>query len=151
MKKNPVKKVFLASDLCVIVAVLAVGCAFIPFGSWWSVVGYTITVCGLVMLPLYLHGYKIEGHAGIFRMESVPVARESKDEVLAFLNGDTDELHITASEQGGALVALYHHKKGGEIIAQFFDYTDVMNGVPSPMVTITPAQYDKLKSLCPRK
>ena len=50
-----------------------------------------------------------------------------------------------------AIAGLRRYKNGGEIIAQFFDYTDVMNGVPSPMVTITPAQYDKLKALCPRK
>ena len=151
MKKSPVKKAFLATDILVIAAVVAVGCVLLPFGPGWREFGYIIIACGLVMAPLYLHGYTIEGHGGIFHLEEIPVSRDSKEAVLAFLNGETDELTFTPSEPGGALISLYTHKNGGEILAQYFDYTNVMAGNDTPVIAITVAQYDQLKKLCPKK
>lgn len=151
MKKSPIKKVFLATDILVIAAVLVVGCALLPFGPGWREFGYIIIACGLVMAPLYLHGYTIEGHSGIFRLEEIPVSRDSKEAVLAFLNGETDKLAITPSVPGGALISLYTHKNSGKILAQYFDYSNVMSGNDTPIIAITAAQYDQLKSLCSKK
>lgn len=151
MKKSPVKKAFLATDILVIAAVVAVGCVLLPFGPGWREFGYIIIACGLVMAPLYLHGYTIEGHSGIFHLEEIPVSRDSKEAVLAFLNGETDELAINPSEPGGALISLYTRKNGGEILAQYFDYTNVMAGNDTPVFAITAAQYEQLKKLCPKK
>ena len=58
MKKNPVKKAFLASDILVIAAILAAGVAIILLCYNWRKFGYAIIACGLMMVPLYLHGYK---------------------------------------------------------------------------------------------
>ncbi|MBR0078399.1 MAG: hypothetical protein IJP72_08395 [Bacteroidales bacterium] len=151
MKKSPVKKAFLATDILVIATVLAAGCTLLPFGPGWREFGYIIIACGLVMAPIYLHGYTVEGHSGIFRLEEIPVSRDSKEAVFAFLNGETDELPITPSDPGGALISLYTHKNGGEILAQYFDYTDMMVGNDTPVVAITVAQYDQLKELCSKK
>lgn len=151
MKKSPVKKAFLATDILVIAAVLAAGCVLLPFGPGWREFGYIIIACGLVMAPIYLHGYTVEGHSGIFRLEEIPVSRDSKEMVLAFLNGETDELPISSSEPGGALISLYTHKNGEEILAQYFDYTDMMAGNDTPVVAITVAQYGQLKELCSKK
>ena len=151
MKKSPVKKAFLATDILVIATVLAAGCTLLPFGPGWREFGYIIIACGLVMAPIYLHGYTVEGHSGIFRLEEIPVSRDSKEMVLAFLNGETDELPISSSEPGGALISLYTRKNGGEILAQYFDYTDMMAGNDTPVFAITAAQYEQLKKLCPKK
>ncbi|MBQ7549981.1 MAG: hypothetical protein IJT04_00445 [Bacteroidales bacterium] len=151
MKKNPVKKAFLASDILVIAAIIAAGVAIILLCYNWREFGYAIIACGLMMVPLYLHGYKIEGHSGIFYLEEIPISRESKEVVLSFLNGETDELSITPSESGGALLSLYTHKSGGEILAQYFDYDNVMAGNDMPIVVITSVQYEKLKRLCTKK
>ena len=151
MKKSPVKKAFLATDILVIATVLAAGCTLLPFGPGWREFGYIIIACGLVMAPIYLHGYTVEGHSGIFRLEEIPVSRDSKEAVFAFLNGETDELPITPSDPGGALISLYTHKNGGEILAQYFDYTDMMAGNDTPVFAITAAQYEQLKKLCPKK
>ena len=151
MKKKSVKKVFLATDLCVIVAVLAAGCVLLPFGSGWRELGYVIISCGLSMIPFFLHGYRIEGHPGTFRLEDIPVSRENQDTVLTFLNGETTELDVRHSEQGGAVVSLYSRKNGGEILAQYFDYAQMLNGVEFPIRPITSEQRDKLKQAFAKK
>lgn len=151
MKKNPVKTVFLASDICVIAAVVALGFAFLPFGSGWRELGYVIISCGLSMVPFFHHGYKIEGHVGTFRLEDITVSRENQDIILSFLEGETDELNVKQSDQGGALVSLYHRKGGNEILAQYFDYAQKLKGVEFPIISITPERCEKLKQACPQK
>ena len=151
MKKSPIKRVFLASDICVITAVVVAGCAFLPFGPGWRELGYVIVACGLSMCPFFLHGYKIEGHSGTFRLAELPVSREYQNAVMAFLNGDTDELDVKQSDQGGALVSIYSRKGGGEILAQYFDYAELLKDVEFPIVSLTPERRDKLKAACPQK
>ena len=151
MKKKSVKKVFLATDLCVIVAVLAAGCAFLLFGPGWREIGYLIISCGLFMVPFFRHGYRIEGHPGMFRLEDIPVPRENQDAVLAFLKGETDELNVNRSDQGGALVSIYSRKEGGEILAQYYDYAQKLKGVEFPIQSITSEQRDQLKQAFPKK
>ena len=147
MKKNKnIRKAFLWSDVIVILAVVLMGIAFIPFGPGWRELGYTIIACGLCMTPLYIHGYKITGATGVFREESFPVSRDDKESILSFLKAETPSLDIHRREQGGALISVYYQKNNVQY-AQYYDYTEIIDGESFPVLKITTAQYETLKKL----
>lgn len=147
MKKNKnIKKAYLWSDIIVIFAVILVGIVFLPFGSGWRELGYTVIACALCVIPLYNHGYRIAGVPGVFREESIPVSRDDKESVLSFLKGETPSIDIHRREQGGALISVYYQKKGVRY-AQYYDYTQIMEGECFPVLEISSEQYETLKKL----
>lgn len=147
MKKNKnIRKAFLWSDVIVILAVVLVGIALIPFGSGWRELGYTVIACGVCMIPLYIHGYKITGVSGVFREEGIPVSREDKESILSFLKGESPSFDIHRQEQGGALISVFY-QKNNVLYAQYYDYTEILEGESFPVLKISAEQYETLKKL----
>ena len=148
MKKNKnIQKAFLWSDIIVILSVILTGVAFLPFGTGWQELGYSIIACGLCLAPLYIHGYKIADASGVFHEECIHVSRMDKECIFSFLNGESASIDIHLQEQGGALISLLYQKKKDVYYAQYFDYTQIMEGKTSPVLKISPEQYETLKNL----
>ena len=147
MKKNIVSQKLLTSDWLVLIAVLVVGCVFLPFGTGWRELGIFFFVCGLCLYPFYRHGYKIKGESGLFRVVEIPVSRNDEEEILAFIQGKTTTLTAHSQENGGALLSLYYRKNGGEMFVQYYDYGEILHGKTYPVVKISPEQGETLRKL----
>ena len=147
MKSKEIQKTFLKKDLLILGGLLVAGCVCLPFGIFMRALGITLIITMLCMCPFYIHGYKIKGHNGHFRMKEIPVSRDDETEIAAFLQGKSHELSIQSQENGGALLSLYYRENKPEYFVQYFDYTDVMKGKNAPVVKITTEQYEQLKKL----
>ena len=141
-----VKKTFLPQDIAVLAAVLAAGAACFLLGEGWDGLGVIIILCWAMMVPFYHHGYRIEGHKGLFRLREISLSRENKDEILAFLDGKVEDIDLHPWAKGGALVDVYWRKKDNFRIARYFDYADFMNGINYPLREVSERQVSRLES-----
>lgn len=140
MKEQGVKPVFLLSDIVVMLAVFIPGIICLFLGEDWSGTGVIIILCGLMMVPFYHHGYKLDGHKGVFRKKDVLMPRECKEEILAFLDSKSDVLDLHPRMQGGAVVDVYYRKGTGEAYARYFDYAEFAAGTEYPLHGVAPGQ-----------
>ena len=147
MKNKEIRKIFLKKDLLILGALLLAGCACLPFGIALRGLGITLIITMLCMCPFYIHGYKIKGHNGHFRMKEIPVSRDDETVIAAFLQGKSHELCIQSQENGGALLSLYYRENNPEYFVQYFDYTDIMKGKHAPVVKLTAEQYEQLRKI----
>ena len=145
MKKNTVKSTFLFTDILIIVSVAIVGTALFFMESGWRELGIVIVACALFIIPFCRHGYKIEGKSGTFRMVEFPVTREAEEDVLAFLDGQTDDLVLPNRIEGGALVTVYYKNDHSLQFAQYYDYSQHLQGVEFPLVEISTEQFEILQ------
>ena len=148
--EKQVKKTFLLQDIAILAAIFAAGAACFLLGEGWAGLGGTLIFFGLMMLPFYHHGYRLEGHKGLFRLREISLSRENKDEILAYLDGKSDQLDLHPLMPGGALVDVYWRKSDGHMLARYFDYADFIKGVEYPLREITQAQFDTLLALEPK-
>lgn len=146
MKEQQVKKTFLPQDIAVLAAVFAAGAACFPLGEGWGGLGAIIILCGVMMVPFYHHGYKLEGRKGLFRLKEISLSRENKDEILAWLEGRADSIDLHSWQPGGALVDVYYRKGEDRQFARYFDYADFANGVEYPLHEVTKEQIATLES-----
>ena len=120
-KHKTVRRVFNLSDIAIIAGVALVGVIFILMVKGWSGLGWLILLFLLCMLPFIRHGWRIEGHQGVFSLRDITVNRESKKEILAYLAGDADTLNTSPRANGGAVVNIYS-RKNGPVLANYFEY-----------------------------
>lgn len=147
MTKERTKQVFLWTDW-LIIGILTVASVFVTtLGGDWTAIGVCALVCVFAFAPFLRHGYKLEGQSGVFRLEEILVPRECHTEILAFLNGDTDELSIQPAVHGGALVRLFHRKSDGITLAQYFDYAQYLAGTEYPFVPVSAQQAKAVQAL----
>lgn len=151
MKEKQVKKTFLPQDIAILAAVFAAGAACFPLGEGWGELGVIIILCGVIMLPFYHHGYKLEGQKGLFRLKEISLSRENRDEILAFLDGNTELLDLHPWQKGGALVDVYWRKNDGFMMARYFDYADFLNGVEYPLRKVSQQQVSVLETFATDK
>ena len=147
MTKERFKQVFLWTDWLIIVILVAAGVFITTLGGDWTAIGICTIVCVIAFAPFLRHGYKLEGQSGVFRLEEILVPRECHTEILAFLNGDTNELSIQPAVHGGALVRLFHRKSDGITLAQYFDYAQHLAGSDYPLVPVKEHQIEVLRGL----
>lgn len=145
MKRKQVKKVFLPTDIAVLAVIFAAGCACF-FIKGWSGAGIIILLCWVLLIPFYIHGYRLRGQEGLFRLKEIPLSRENKDEILAFLDGKTETLDLHPWQPGGVLVDVYCRKSDGLLLARYYDYNDIVNGVEYPLREVTPEQVAMMES-----
>ena len=145
MKDKQVRKAFLPSDIAVLAAIFVAGCACF-FIEGWSAIGIIILLCWAMLVPFYIHGYKLRGQKGLFRVKEIPLSRENKEEILAFLDRKTDTLDLHPWLPGGVLVDVYSRKSDGLMLARYYDYVDDVNGIEYPLREITPQQVAILES-----
>ena len=138
MKEQGVKQVFLMSDLVILAVIFIAGVALLFAGHGLVGVGVTAILCGVLMLPFFRHGYKLDGHKGVYRKKELLMSRECKKDVIAFLDGTSEVLDLHPRVQGGALVDLYYQKGAGGTVARYFDYEDYSNGTEYPLRELTP-------------
>ena len=140
MAKNDktVRQVYTLSDIALLAGMLVVGLVCSFFIKGLSGLGYTLLLCWILMLPFWHHGYRIAGQEGVFSRKEILVARECKDEILAFLDGSSDVLEHNPRMNGGALVNVYTRGKDGLILAGYFDYADFAVGKEYPLYEISP-------------
>lgn len=146
MKEQNVKQAYLLSDLLVLLAVLLPGVVCLFLGEGWNGAGVIIILCGLMMVPFYHHGYKLEGRRGVFRKKDVLMPRECKDDILAFLDGSSDVLDLHPTMKGGAVVDIYYQRNVPGAIARYFDYADFSSGTEYPLREISPDRMKVLES-----
>ncbi len=147
MKEQQVKKTFLPQDIAVLAAIFAAGTAcFLP-GEGWGGLGVIIILCGVLMVPFYHHGYRLEGQKGVFRLKEIALSRENKADILAYLEGRTENIDLHSWQPGGALVDVYYRKAEDKQFARYFDYADFSKGVEYPLHEITKRQIATLESL----
>lgn len=96
------KKVHTMKDLIVSTIMVAAGAACFLLGEGWGGLGIVIIMCGAMMLPFYHHGYRLEGQKDLFRLKELSMSRENKDEILAFLDGTTEDIDLHPWAKGGA-------------------------------------------------
>ena len=149
MKEQHVKQVFLLSDLAVLLAVFIPGIVCLFLGEGWNGAGVIIILCGLMMVPFYHHGYKLEGRKGVFRKKDVLMPWECKEEILAFLDGSSDVLDLHPTMKGGAIVDIYYQKNEPCAIARYFEYSEFASGTEYTLQEITPDQMKILESYIP--
>lgn len=142
-----IRKTFLLSDIIVILAILVVGIAFLPFGSGMRIIGYIILATDACILPFYMHGYKIEGISGTFKKESISVQKDKQEDIMSFLKGEVDTPDFKVMEQGGALLSIYSKKGEDVAYAHFYNYDQILNGTTPPVQQITAAQKEMLLNL----
>lgn len=130
MKKHLVKNTFLPQDIAVLAAIFGAGALCLFLGKGWVAVGVMILMCGAMLAPFYLHGYRIKGQ-----------------KILAYLDGKTDRLDLKpAWKPGGALVDVYYKKGQDKMLARYFDYADFLQGKEYPLCDVSQAQVTALAS-----
>lgn len=130
MKKHLVKNTFLPQDIAVLAAIFGAGVLCLFLGEGWVAVGVMILMCGAMLAPFYLHGYRIKGQ-----------------KILAYLDGKTDRLDLKpAWKPGGALVDVYYKKGQDKMLARYFDYADFLQGKEYPLCEVSQAQVTALAS-----
>ena len=139
-----IRQVYSLSDIALLAGILVVGLVCSFFIKGLAGLGYTILLCWVMMLPFWHHGYRIAGQDGVFSQKEILVARECKDEILAFLDGSSDVLEHNPRMNGGALVNIYTRGKDGLILARYFDYADYVAGKEYELHEITSAQLERL-------
>jgi len=147
MTKDTAKQVFLWTDWLILGILVAAGVLVAVLGGSWTAFGVCWIACVLAFAPFFRHGYKLEGQSGVFRLEEILVPRECQTQILAFLNGDTDELSVRPAVHGGALVRLFRRKSDGATLAQYFDYAQHLAGTDYPFVPVKEHQIDVLRGL----
>ena len=147
MSKKTVKQVFTWYDLLIIAIFVIAGIGIMAFGIDWIALGICVIACTVAFAPFIRHGYKLEGHQGQFRLEEFLVPRESQVAIMAYLNGETSQLEVPPSNQGGALVRIFQHRSDGLIMAQYFDYALFLKGTEFPMVRISTEQLESIRGL----
>ena len=146
MKEQQVKKTFLPQDLAVLAAIFAAGAACFLLGEGWGGLGVIIILCGVMMVPFYHHGYKIEGQRGLFLLKEISLSRENKADILAYLEGHTTTIDLHPWQKGGALADVYYRKGEDRQFARYFDYADFSKGVEYPLHEVTKEQIATLES-----
>ena len=147
MMKDRAKQVFLWTDWLILGILVAAGVLVAVLGGSWTAFGVCWIACVLAFAPFLRHGYKLEGQTGVFRLEEVLVPRECQTQIIAFLNGDTDELSVQPAVHGGALVRLFRRRSDGATLAQYFDYAQHLAGSDYPLVPVKEHQIDVLRGL----
>lgn len=147
MTKERFKQVFLWTDWLILGILVAAGVLVTVLGGSWTAFGVCWIACVLAFAPFFRHGYKLEGQTGVFRLEEVLVPRECQTQILAFLNGDTDELSVQPAVHGGALVRLFRRKSDGTTLAQYFDYAQHLAGSEYPFVPVSAQQAKAVRAL----
>lgn len=150
MKEQGVKQVFLLSDIAVLLAVFIPGIVCLFLGEDWSGTGVIIILCGLMMVPFYHHGYRLDGHKGVFRKKDVLMPRECKEEILAFLDGQSDTLDLHPRMNGGAVVDIYYRKNEAVARARYFDYAEFSSGTEYPLRAIPVQKMKVLEMYIPK-
>lgn len=145
--KDRAKQVFLWTDWLILGILVAAGVLVAVLGGSWTAFGVCWIACVLAFAPFLRHGYKLEGQTGVFRLEEVLVPRECQTQILAFLNGDTDELSVQPAVHGGALVRLFRRKSDGKVLAQYFDYAQHLAGTEYPFVPVSAQQAKAVRAL----
>ena len=151
MKEQQVKKTFLTQDIAVLAAIFAAGAACFFLGEGWGGLGATIIFCGIMMLPFYHHGYRLEGRKGLFRLKEISLSRENKAEILAYLEGRIDTVNLQSWQPGGALVDVYYRKGEDRCFARYFDYADFAQGIEYALYEVTQLQVSTLESFATDK
>lgn len=146
MKEQQVKKTFLPQDIAVLAAIFAAGAACFLLGEGWGGLGVIIILCGVMMVPFYRHGYRLEGQKGLFRLKEIALSRDKKSEILAYLEGRTNSINLYSWRPGGALVDVYYRKGENRQFARYFDYADFSKGVEYPLHKVTKEQIATLES-----
>lgn len=141
-KERSVRQVFSPADVVLLAGILAVGIIFCLVGSSW--IGISILVCWAIYVPFCRHAYRLKGEKGFFRLREIAVARECRDEIIAFLAGDIESFKYEPWQNGGALVEIYSRKRDGKILARYFDYSDFINGTEYGWHTISEDRMDQL-------
>ena len=149
--EKQVRKTFLPQDIAVLTAIFAAGAACFLLGEGWGGLGIVIIMCGAMMLPFYHHGYRLEGQKGLFRLKELSMSRENKDEILAFLDGTTEDIDLHPWAKGGALVDVYWRKSDGFMLARYFDYAEFMNGIEYSLREVSGQQVARLESFASDK
>lgn len=147
MSKKTVKQVFAWYDLLIIAILVAAGVIIMAIGKEWIALGICVIACTIAFAPFIRHGYKLEGHQGQFRLEEFLVPRESQVAIMAYLNGETSQLEVPPSNQGGALVRVFRRRSDDIIMAQYFDYALFLRGTEFPMVRISSEQLESIRGL----
>ncbi len=147
MTKDTAKQVFLWTDWLTIGILVAVSVFVATLGEDWTTIGICAIVSVLAFAPFLRHGYQLEGQSGVFRLEEILVPRECETQILAFLNGETDELVVNPAVPGGALVRLFRRKSDGTVLAQYFDYAQYLAGTEYPFVPVSGQQTSVLRGL----
>ena len=70
-------------------------------------------------------------------------------EILAFLDGSSDELKLHPTMKGGAIVDIYYQKNDPGAIARYFEYSEFASGTEYTLQEITPDQMKILESYIP--
>ncbi|MBQ7489306.1 MAG: hypothetical protein IJT51_02160 [Bacteroidales bacterium] len=149
--KATIRKLFTLQDISLILAIILIGSAFLPFNEGFRALGGVIIASGLFAIPFCRHGYKLSGRDGVFRKESIYVPRECQTEIVAYLRGKNDSLEISPNVYGGAVVNVYSQKNTEVIFAQYFDYALYLEGKEFPLERITLEQLNHLRKIQPQK
>lgn len=149
-KEKTVRQVYSLSDIALLAGILAVGLALSFLVPSVAGLGYTILLCWVLMIPFWHHGYRIAGQKGVFSMKEILLARECKDDILAFLDGKADSLEYNPGMDGGALVNVYTRRKDGCILAQYFDYAEFAKGIEYELHEISPEKKNRLIEIEPK-
>ena len=147
MTKDTAKQVFLWSDWLIVWGLVAASVFIATLGGDWTTIGICAIVCVLAFAPFLRHGYRLEGQIGTYRLEEILVPRQCETQILAFLNGETDELVVNPAVSGGAIVRLFHRKSDGSTLAQYFDYDQYLSGTVHPFVSVSGQQIEALRRL----
>lgn len=149
-KEKTVRQVYSLSDIALLAGMLAVGLALSFLVPSMAGLGYTILLSWVLMIPFWHHGYRIAGQKGVFSMKEILLARECKDDILAFLDGKADSLEYNPRMDGGALVNVYTRGKDGRILAQYFDYAEFAKGIEYELHEISPEKKNRLIEIEPK-
>lgn len=149
-KEKTVRQVYSLSDIALLAGILAVGLALSFLVPSMAGLGYTILLSWVLMIPFWHHGYRIAGQKGVFSMKEILLARECKDDILAFLDGKADSLEYNPRMDGGALVNVYTRRKDGRILAQYFDYAEFAKGIEYELHEISPEKKNRLIEIEPK-
>ena len=146
MREKQVKSAFLPQDVVVLAAVFAAGAACFLLGEGWGGLGVIVLLCGVMMVPFYHHGNRIEGQKGLFRIKEIALSRENKDDILAYLEGRSDKIDLKGRVTGGALVDVYYRSGESTQFARYFDYADYSKGIEYPLHEVRGDQVAALES-----
>lgn len=116
------KRVHTIKGLAISAIVLAAGIA-LYFAN--KGVGFTIGVCGLVMLLFYRPAFRREGDGTLLHKAAFDVASSCREQLVGYVGGKNEKFKLDKPTGSGVVrLETYYNADAGVAYAQLFDFSN---------------------------
>ena len=140
--ENKIKKVHTLLDLVISAIVLAIGVGVYFVLPGW---GILLGLIGILLFAFYKRSHRRVGDRTSLKQKDRDLALESRDAVMAFLHGKSDELTLSTAGEGDHLwLDVYYNADSAVAYAQLYD---VGENLFDPATELVELKGDKARKL----